>query len=203
MVYNGLKRVSDVLVSICAIIILFPLFIIITVLVKLDSKGPVLFRHKRVGYKGTSITIYKFRTMVENADALFDTFTEEELREWKENYKVPNDPRMTRIGRLLRKTSLDELPQLIDILAGRMSFVGPRPVIEEELHDKWTPEQQVKLLSVLPGLTGYWASHGRSNTSYSERIEMELYYVDHASLWLDIKILFLTVPNVLFQRGAN
>lgn len=203
MFYKFAKRAFDVLVSICAIIILFPLFIIITALVKLDSKGPVLFRHKRVGYKGASITIYKFRTMVENADALFDTFTEEELREWKENYKVANDPRMTRIGRILRKTSLDELPQLIDIIAGRMSFVGPRPVIEEELHDKWTPEQQVKLLSVLPGLTGYWASHGRSNTSYSERIEMELYYVDHASLWLDIKILFLTVPNVLFQRGAN
>lgn len=203
MFYTVIKRAFDILFAIFAIVFLFPLFIIISLAIKIDSKGPILFRHKRIGYNGKEINIYKFRTMVENAEDLFMDFAEEEIKEWKENYKIANDPRMTRIGRVLRKTSLDELPQLIDIIAGRMSFVGPRPVIEEELHDKWTPEQQVKLLSVLPGLTGYWASHGRSNTSYSERIEMELYYVDHASLWLDIKILFLTVPNVLFQRGAN
>lgn len=172
-------------------------------MIKIDSKGPVLFRHRRVGYRGKDIFIFKFRTMVENAELLFDTFSEEEMKEWRENYKLENDPRMTRVGRFLRKTSLDELPQLIDIFMGRMSFVGPRPVIHEELKDKWSPDQQERILSVVPGLTGYWASHGRSNTTYSERIEMELYYVDHASIWLDIKILFRTVPNVLLQKGAN
>ena len=121
-------------------------------------------------------------------------------KEWNQNFKLEKDPRITKIGAVLRKTSLDELPQLLNIFQGNMTFIGPRPITQEEL-DKFK-ENQEKYLSIKPGLTGYWAVNGRSSTTYEERIQLELYYVDHCSLWLDIKIFFKTVFAVVKRDGA-
>lgn len=200
-VYHFLKRFFDICVSLVALIILFPIFLIIAILIKLDSKGPVFFKHHRIGYKGKPISIYKFRTMVDNAEDMIKSFTPEQKAEWEANYKLENDPRITKVGAFLRKTSIDELPQLLNIIGGSLSIVGPRPIIEEEL-EKYEDNKE-KFLSAKPGLTGYWAAHGRSNTSYEERMRMELYYVDHCSLWLDIKIVFRTAFSVLKQEGAK
>lgn len=200
-VYHFLKRFFDICVSLVALIILSPLFLIIAIIIKLDSKGPVFFKHHRIGYKGKPIFIYKFRTMVDHAEDMIKTFTPEQKAEWEANYKLENDPRITKIGAFLRKTSIDELPQLLNIIGGSLSIVGPRPIIEEEL-EKYEDNKE-KFLSAKPGLTGYWAAHGRSNTSYDERMRMELYYVDHCSLWLDIKIVFRTAFSVLKQEGAK
>lgn len=201
--YKIIKRVFDVVLSCIALILLSPIFLLIGIVIRLDSKGPVFFKHRRVGYKNRDITILKFRSMYENAEDMVKSFQGKIKEEWESNYKLDNDPRVTRIGRILRKTSLDELPQLGDILTGKLSIVGPRPVIRDELVAKWSPEEQEKLLSVKPGLTGYWASHGRSNTTYEERKKLELYYVDNASLLLDIKIILGTIPSLLSKKGAK
>lgn len=131
---------------------------------------------------------------------MIKNFNPEQEKEWQENFKLENDPRITRIGKFLRKTSLDELPQLYNILIGNLSFVGPRPVTKEEI-EKYG-ENKAKVLSVTPGLTGWWACNGRSNIDYEERMKLELYYVDHASLSLDIKILFKTVGVIVTHEGA-
>lgn len=140
--------------------------------------------------------------MVDKADTMIDSFTEEQKTEWKENFKLQHDPRVTRIGHLLRKTSIDELPQIYNILFGSLSIVGPRPITEEELENYVPKEERLKLLSVTPGLTGWWACNGRSDINYKERVELELYYVDHASILLDVKIIFKTAAAVLTHKGA-
>lgn len=199
--YLAFKRVFDLLVSIIGLIFLSPLFIIIAILIKKEDKGPVFFKHKRIGKNGTTLYIYKFRTMVTNAEELLKTLTKEQKEEYEKNYKLDNDFRITKIGNILRKTSLDELPQLLNIIKGEMSLIGPRPIVEEEL--KKYGKNKKKFLSVTPGLTGWWACSGRSNTSYKERIKLELYYVDNLSLWLDIKCFFKTIIAVLKERGAK
>ena len=138
--------------------------------------------------------------MVTNAEELIATFSPEQKKEWEENYKLKDDPRITRVGKLLRKTSLDELPQLINILKGEMSIVGPRPVVEEEL--SWYENDVDTILSVKPGLTGWWAVNGRSEVPYPKRCDLEMYYVRNACLLLDIKILFYTIKAVFSQKGA-
>ena len=143
----------------------------------------------------------KFRTMCINAEDMISQFTPEQRREWQENFKLVNDPRVTRFGRVLRKTSLDELPQLINIIKGDLALVGPRPIIADELERYG--EFKEKLLSMTPGLTGYWQAYARSECSYQQRMAMELFYVDHASFWWDIRIIFATVHSVLRQRGAK
>lgn len=198
--YLIIKRIIDVILSFLGIIILSPVFLIIAILIKIDSKGPVFFSHKRIGKNGKEIKIYKFRTMCENAEDMIKDFDEEQMREFKENYKLTNDPRITRVGKVLRKTSLDELPQILNILKGELSIIGPRPVVEEELEKYGV--QKIKFLSVTPGLTGYWQANGRSNTTYEERMQMELYYVDNMSFWLDIKIFFKTFIAVFKKEGA-
>ena len=200
-VYIVVKRFLDIFLSLIGLVLLSPFFLIIAIIIKLDSKGPVFFVHSRIGEKGKPIGIYKFRTMVENAEELVKIFSEEQKKEFEESYKLQDDPRVTRIGKFLRKTSLDELPQILNILKGELSIIGPRPVIEEEL-EKYE-ENKEKFLSVKPGLTGYWAANGRSDTSYEERIQMELYYVDHISLKLDIQIFFKTIIVVLKKEGAR
>ena len=139
--------------------------------------------------------------MVNNAEDLIASFTPEPKKEWKENFKLVDDPRITKIGKFLRKTSLDELPQLINIFKGDMSFVGPRPIIDEEL--LWYGDQKEKLLTLKPGLTGWWAVNGRSNVPYPERCDLELYYVDHFSLYLDIVIIFRTIGAIIKKDGAR
>ena len=199
-VYIKIKRVIDVILASVALILLSPLFAIIAIAIKIDSKGPVFFAHKRIGKNGKIIKLYKFRSMVINAEELIKSFTPEQMREYKENYKLTNDPRITKVGKFLRKTSLDELPQLINIINGDLSIIGPRPVVADEL-EKYGVNKD-KFLSVRPGLTGYWQVNGRSNTTYEERMEMELYYVDNCSLWLDIKIFFKTFITVFKKEGA-
>ena len=139
--------------------------------------------------------------MFQNADQMIDSFTPEEKAEWEANFKLANDPRITKVGRFLRRSSLDELPQLINVLKGELSIVGPRPVVEEEL-EKYG-DQRAKFLSVPPGLTGYWQAYARSTCTYEERVKMELYYVDNANFWWDIKIMFATVGAVLRGKGAR
>lgn len=201
MLYFFIKRTFDVVISFLAIILLLPLFVIIGILIKIDSKGPVFFLHRRIGKNGKKIKIYKFRTMVKNAEELMSRFSPEQKREFEENYKLDNDFRITRVGNILRKTSLDELPQLLNILKGDMSIVGPRPLVEKEL-EKYGDEKE-KFLSVTPGLTGNWACNGRSNIEYPERIKLELDYIDNCSIWLDIKIILKTVISVFKKEGAK
>ena len=199
-VYIKIKRVIDVILASVALILLSPLFAIIAIAIKIDSKGPVFFAHKRIGKNGKIIKLYKFRSMVINAEELIKSFTPEQMKEYKENYKLTNDPRITKVGKFLRKTSLDELPQLINIINGDLSIIGPRPVVADEL-EKYGVNKD-KFLSVTPGLTGYWAANGRSNTTYEQRMKMELYYIDNLSLKMDIKVFFKTILSVLKKEGA-
>lgn len=199
-IYQSVKRGLDVCMASVALILLLPLFLVIMLAIKLDSKGPVIFKHKRIGKNGKEIYIYKFRTMVDNAEDLIKKFTPEQMNEFKKNFKLENDPRITRVGNFLRKTSLDELPQLINILKGDLALIGPRPVIGDEL-EKYSSNKS-KFLSITPGLTGYWAANGRSNTTYEQRMTMELYYVDNISLKLDAEIFAKTVVSVLKREGA-
>lgn len=200
-VYIKIKRVIDVILASIALILLSPVFAIIAIAIKIDSKGPVFFAHKRIGKNGNIIKLYKFRSMVINAEELIKSFTPEQMKEYKENYKLTNDPRITKVGKFLRKTSLDELPQLINIINGDLSIIGPRPVVADEL-EKYGVNKD-KFLSVTPGLTGYWAANGRSNTTYEQRMEMELYYIDNLSLKMDIKVFFKTILSVLKKEGAR
>ena len=200
MLYKFVKRGFDIVVSFSAMILLLPLFLVIGILIKLDSKGPIFFLHKRIGKNGKQIKIFKFRTMVHNAEELMKRFTPEQKKEFEENYKLDDDFRITKIGNILRKTSLDELPQLLNILKGDLSIIGPRPIVEEEL-ERYGKNKST-FLSVTPGLTGYWAANGRSCTSYEDRMKMELYYVENISFKLDMKVFLKTVISVIKRQGA-
>ena len=199
--YHLVKRMIDVVLSLFGLVLISPFVVIIAILIKIDSKGPVFFKHHRIGKNGKPFSMYKFRTMKDGAEAMINDFTPEQLEEWNENFKLKDDPRITRIGKFLRKTSLDELPQLINILRGDMSIVGPRPIIEVELEEYGNDKDE--FLSIRPGLTGWWASNGRSEISYPERCSYELYYVRNESFWLDVKIMFLSVFSVFLHKGAR
>lgn len=199
--YDFIKRFADIVCSAIAIVLLSPFFIIISIGIKATSKGPVIFVHKRVGKNGKEIGIFKFRSMVTNAEELIKKFTPEQKKEFEENFKLENDPRITKFGKFLRKTSLDELPQLFNILKGDLSIVGPRPIMEFET--KMYGKYKDLLLSVKPGLTGFWAANGRSDTSYKRRRAMEIYYVKNRSLLFDIQIIFKTVISVFKGEGAK
>ncbi len=198
--YKMIKRVTDIVLASIALVLLAPVFVLIGLAIKLESKGPVFFKHTRVGKNGKIIKIYKFRSMVENAEDLIQKFTPEQMKEYKENYKLTNDPRITKVGNFLRKTSLDELPQIINIIKGDLSIIGPRPVVTEEL--KKYGNNIDKFLSVTPGLTGYWAANGRSCTSYEQRMQMELFYIDNLSFKMDFKVFFKTIEAVVKREGA-
>ncbi len=199
--YHLVKRMIDVVLSLLGLVLISPFVVIIAILIKIDSKGPVFFKHHRIGKNGKPFSMYKFRTMKDGAEAMINDFTPEQLEEWRENFKLKDDPRITRIGKFLRKTSLDELPQLINILRGDMSIVGPRPIIEEELEEYGNDKDE--FLSIRPGLTGWWASNGRSEISYPERCSYELYYVRNESFWLDVKVMFLSIFSVFLHKGAR
>jgi lipopolysaccharide/colanic/teichoic acid biosynthesis glycosyltransferase len=202
--YLFLKRIMDIIGSSIALLLFMPSIVVISIAIKLaDRKGPVFFRQYRLGKNGQVFRIFKFRTMVMNAEQILRgdrALYEEYIRN---NFKLPaeKDPRITWIGAFLRKTSLDELPQLLNAFAGDMSLVGPRPIVVDEIvkYDKYTK----KFLSVKPGITGWWQVAGRSNVEYPDRIYLEMFYVERASFFFDLKILFETVPTVLFGRGAH
>lgn len=184
------KAVFDRLFALVGLIILLPLFAIIALLIRLDSPGPVFFRQLRAGKDGRLFHIYKFRTMVVGAEKIgLGVQTR------------ADDPRITRVGRILRKLSLDELPQLINILKGEMSFVGPRPTLPYQVL-RYNPRQKGRLL-VPPGVTGWAQIHGRKTLTWPERIEYDVWYVEHWSLWLDLIILLRTLPAILTARGVD
>jgi Undecaprenyl-phosphate galactose phosphotransferase WbaP len=200
---HSMARVLDLSCILLALPFILAAFFIITILVMLDSEGPVFYRQARIGRYGRRFYVYKFRTMVQNADHLLQTYLAEspELRaEWLATHKLKNDPRITRVGAILRKTSLDELPQLWNILVGEMSLIGPRPIVDAEVEkygDCFDLYTQVR-----PGLTGLWQVSGRSDTSYEQRVELDKYYVLNRSLKLDLQILWKTVFVVLKKDGA-
>ena len=199
-----IKRSIDIFAGIAGIIILLPLtlFVYISNKIKKENKK-IFFVQERIGKNGKPFKLYKFQTMIDNADDVLEDYfkeNEEAKKEWEEKKKLTNDPRVTPFGKILRKTSLDEFPQFINILKGDMSLVGPRPVVTDEL--ELYGQKADKFLSVKPGLTGYWQANGRSNTTYDERIEMELFYVDNSSIYLDAKIIAKTIEAVVKKDGA-
>jgi lipopolysaccharide/colanic/teichoic acid biosynthesis glycosyltransferase len=218
--YGVLKRSMDILLATALIILLLPLLLLVALLIKLDSPGPVIFTQERVGVKRQrfgnlrfwveqNFTFYKFRSMVKDADsslheAYIKEFVEGRAQPSPESggtFKLMNDPRVTRVGRFLRKFSLDELPQLFNVLKGDMSLVGPRPVPTYEVAGYQARHHN--RFAALPGITGWWQVKGRCRVSFEEMIGMDLDYIRNASPWLDLKILFLTIPAVLSRRGAE
>ena len=201
--YLFLKRLFDIVLSAMALLFIWPVLLIVALLVRRD-KGPAFYAQTRVGKDGHLFSVYKFRSMKMGAERLEDFLTPEELAEYKKEYKLHHDPRITPIGNFLRKSSIDELPQLWNILRGDMSLVGPRPLLESELIGNYTSEERERLLSVRPGLTGYWQAMSRNESSYitGERQQQELYYIDRVSLGMDVKILFMTVKRVFSGKGA-
>lgn len=199
-IYQVIKRISDIILSLVGIVLLSPVFLIIAIVVRMDSKGPIIFGHQRVGKNMRNIKIYKFRTMFENSKEIFESFSEEQKQEYYINFKLDNDPRVTKVGEFLRKTSLDELPQLLNILKGDMSIVGPRPIVEKEI-PKYGVYAKI-VFSVIPGLTGYWQANGRSDTTYDERVQMDMYYIKNRSLLMDFKIILKTFISVIKKEGA-
>lgn len=201
--YLFIKRLFDIAVSLAGIILLSPLFVILSALVIADDGGLPFYTQSRLGYQGKRIRIYKFRSMRTDAGNLDKFFTPEQKEQYLREFKLKDDPRITGIGKFLRLSSLDELPQLFNILNGDLSLVGPRPIVESET--KYYGDEIGKLLSVLPGLTGYWQAYARNNATYKsgQRRLMELYYVDHRSILLDCRIILKTFGTVLSHEGAE
>lgn len=203
-VYLFIKRVTDILVSILGIIVLIPLTLIVKILYMLSGDfHSIFYFHERIGKNGKPFKMLKFRTMVTNSQEILEEMLKDKKykKEWEEYHKFENDPRITKVGKILRKTSLDEIPQIINILKGDMSLIGPRPMLEEEV-DAYG-KNKTKLLSMRPGLTGWWACNGRSCTTAKKRRQLELYYIDNCSILLDIKIIFKTFVVVLKRDGAK
>jgi len=197
------KRAFDIIVGSLLILLLAPLLLLLVILIRIESPGAALFAHRRLGKNGVPFNCYKFRSMVMNAQELLPQLLEDnpELQEeWNRDFKLKHDPRVTRIGRILRQTSLDEIPQLINVLKGEMSLVGPRPIIAEEMERFGDAARDYMM--VLPGITGLWQVSGRSDIDYQERVLMESWYVRNWSLWLDISLLFRTIGIVVNRKGA-
>lgn len=201
--YRFIKRAFDITASAALLGLSAPLMAVISFLVRAESEGPAIFVHDRIGKDGAHIRVLKFRSMRTGSDDIEKTLSDEDTEAYYLEYKLRNDPRITETGRRLRNSSLDELPQLVNVLRGDMSIVGPRPVIESEL-GFYTDNERKRFLSVKPGITGYWQVCGRNDAGYQSgrRQELELYYADNASLRLDAWILLRTPRAVMKRRGA-
>ena len=200
---RAIKYVLDLSATVVGGLLISPLLIAITIAIKLDSPGPAFYAHRRVGIGGNHFRCWKFRTMHTNAEQLLNRFLQGKpdlQAEWEQNFKLRNDPRVTRVGRFLRKTSLDELPQLWNVLRGEMSLIGPRPIVEAEISRYGTVYEMYQRIK--PGISGFWQVSGRSDTSYAERVKLDAYYVHNWSVWLDLVILVRTVGCVILGRGA-
>ncbi|MDB1921566.1 sugar transferase [Clostridium tertium] len=197
--YKVSKRALDVIASFLGLVILSPILLIVAILIKLESKGPAIFAQSRIGLNGKEFKMYKFRSMVQNAEEL-----KEKLAKQNEMsgpmFKIKNDPRVTKVGKFIRKTSIDELPQLLNILKGDMTLVGPRPSLPREVEkfESW----MLKRLEVKPGLTCYWQVSGRNNIDFYEWMKLDLKYVNDMSFWLDIKLIFKTVAVLFGDKNA-
>lgn len=205
VLYKVVKRLIDILGGLVGCVLLVPITVAVYIARKIlkEDDGPLFYEHLRYGKDGKKFRIYKFRSMCIDADKKLKEYLEQnqEARiEFEENHKLKDDPRITKLGKFIRKTSIDELPQFINVLKGDMSLIGPRPIVDGEI-EKYG-ENKEKFLSVKPGLTGYWAANGRSDITYEERMKMELYYVDNISFKLDIQIFFKTIISVLKKEGA-
>jgi exopolysaccharide biosynthesis polyprenyl glycosylphosphotransferase len=194
------KRAFDVVVAGGVLLLASPLLLLAAMAIKLTSRGPIFFSQVRVGREGRDFRIYKLRTMVVGAEQLLPELMDQNEADGP-LFKMTNDPRVTRVGRILRKTSIDELPQLWNVLRGDMSIVGPRPALPSEA-EHWTPELHERL-QVLPGITGMWQVSGRSDTDFEQYQRLDLYYVDNWSLWRDMSIVGRTFGVVLFGKGAH
>lgn len=202
--HNVGKRLFDIVFSLLVLVLTSPLMLVIALLVRLSSKGQIVYAHERIGRGGKSFRCFKFRTMYSDADIRIKEILENcpvLKKEWEQTHKLKNDPRVTPIGKFLRKTSLDEFPQFWNILKGDLSVCGPRPMVQHEITKHLGPKA-AKILSIRPGLTGLWQISGRSNVSYAIRIKMDEQYVDEHSMYLDIKIIAKTIPNMFFSKGA-
>jgi len=202
-VYMVSKRILDIVLSLCALLILSPIFLAVFMIDCFgENKGPIFYKQVRIGLHGKPFKIIKFRSMIIDADKKLRKDPKLYHEYKKNNYKLPEgkDPRVTKVGSLLRKSSLDEIPQFINVLKGEMALIGPRPVVSEELSEygKRTSE----LLSVKPGAMGYWQATGRSNIGYPERCDIELYYVENQSFWFDFKICFKNIISIFKSDGA-
>ncbi|MBM6954598.1 sugar transferase [Limosilactobacillus coleohominis] len=197
------KRLTDIVLSTIALICFSPIFLVVWIMTLFgENKGPLFFKQTRIGKNGRPFKIYKFRSMIVNADEILHANPELYQKYVDNNYKLEpeEDPRVTKLGHWLRKTSIDEIPQFINILRGEMSIIGPRPVVKEELVEYG--DRVDKFLSVKPGAMGLWQASGRSNIGYPERCDMELSYVDQASYWFDIKIMFKNIISIFKSTGA-
>lgn len=198
--YERFKRAFDVVGAVVVLILSAPFWILATLAIKLTDWGPVLYVHQRVGKGGKEFRCYKFRSMIVGADELKEKLLVDNVHDDLRTFKLPNDPRLTWIGRWIRKLSIDELPQLLNVLRGEMSLVGPRPPVPSEVRLYSRLDHQ--RLSVRPGLTCIWQVSGRSNLAFPIQVSMDLEYIERRNLWLDLKLLALTLPAVLFCRGA-
>jgi Undecaprenyl-phosphate galactose phosphotransferase WbaP len=198
-----LKRLFDLIVSLCGLLFVIPLGIILGVVIYMDSPGPIIFAHPRIGKNGKEFFCYKFRSMVPDAQTVLQKYLSTHLdakQEWERDFKIKKDPRITKIGAFLRKTSLDELPQLINVIKGEMSLVGPRPIVQAEVVKYGEYIHDFYLVS--PGITGMWQVNGRSDTTYDERVQMDSWYVRNWSVWIDIMYLVKTCKVVFSGKGA-
>ena len=197
------KRIFDLVATICGGLLILPILLILAILVGIDNKGRIIFAHRRVGKGGKLFPCYKFQSMVSDAQKRLEEYLAENLearKEWEETFKLTNDPRVTKLGAFLRKTSLDELPQLWNVLMGDMSLVGPRPIVTKEIERYGDYIREYYM--VPPGITGMWQVNGRSDTTYEERVAMDTWYVRNWSVWIDLVYLFKTVKTVFTGKGA-
>ena len=204
MEYKNIKRFLDIVFSFLLIIFLIPLFLIIGVIIKINSKGPVLYTQKRIGKNNITFSCYKFRTMHPEANYLLKEILIKNpnfKNEFKETRKIINDPRITKIGKFLRFSSLDELPQIVNVLRGDMSFIGPRPIVKSEI--KKYGNDFKKVFSIKPGISGLWQVSGRNKLSYNKRVELDIFYSENISFRLDIKIFIKTILVILFPYGKG
>lgn len=199
--YLFMKRLIDIVGSLTGIILLSPLFLVLGIAIKIeDPKGSIIFGHRRVGKDGKLFPCYKFRSMFDNAEEMKGNFTEEQKKEYAETFKLKDDPRITNVGKFIRKTSLDELPQLFNILIGDMSIVGPRPIVTKEL--EFYGKYEVYYKAVKPGLTGLWQVSGRSDTTYDERVALDMEYISKRNIFKDLYIIIMTAVKVLKREGS-
>ena len=204
MAYKVLKRYIDLLFSFFLIIILIPLFLIIGIVIKVNSKGNIIYSQKRIGKNNKTFACYKFRTMHPQAKYLLKKILIQNpnfKNEFEDTRKITNDPRITNIGKLLRFTSLDELPQIINVFKGEMSFIGPRPIVKSEI--KKYGKNFKKAFSIKPGISGLWQVSGRNKLSYNKRVELDIFYSENMNLFLDIKIFIKTIIIILFPFGKG
>lgn len=203
--YAEQKRILDLVVALFLIVLFLPIWIIVPILIKLDSAGPILFTHKRVGKNGKAIYLLKFRSMVRDADEILHKKNPELLRQFKAgDWKLANDPRITKLGKILRSLTIDEFPQLLNVLKGEMSMVGPRAYVESELKEQQQKYPETKplikeILSVKPGVTGPWQTSGRNEIPFNQRAKMDAQYAREKSIWKDIMILIKT-PKAMISK---